>query len=178
MNNTKRTLSIVAVLTAATLVVGAFAAATAITQSAFAYYQKKKDDKKGDGGNTLTAQINRQKASESGWDNTEEQEAQNLICTHPGNNATCTEEGVAAASAAIAAAKRTCEQCFTTFLTPDQITGVLNGRTPESACPVFRSGVILSKSEFRNALGDARVDPTIANDLIACLRDAGVVFGP
>ena len=75
-------------------------------------------------------------------------------------------------------AKRTCEQCFTTFLTPDQITGVLNGRTPESSCPVFRGGPVLSESQFRDALGDARVDPTIANEIIACLRDAGVVFIP
>jgi hypothetical protein len=38
--------------------------------------------------------------------------------------------------------------------------------------------IILSESEFRNALDDAKVDPTIANELIACLRDAGVMFGP
>jgi hypothetical protein len=41
MNNTKTTLAIVAILMAATLVVGTFAA-TATTQSAFAYQQKKK----------------------------------------------------------------------------------------------------------------------------------------
>ncbi len=110
------------------------------------------------------------RGSVSGFDNTAEQECENLICTHPGNNATCTEEGSTTASAG--GAKRTCEQCFKTFLTPDQITGVLNGRTPESACPVFRGGLVLSESEFRGALGDAKVNPTIANELIACLRDA------
>jgi hypothetical protein len=70
MNNTKktRTLAIVAVLTAATLVVGVtFAAAT---HSAFAYFPKKDDkkDKKdggNDNGNTVTAQVNKQK--ESKW---------------------------------------------------------------------------------------------------------------
>ena len=87
MNNT-RTLAIVAVLTAATLVVGVTVAATA-TPSALAYGQKKggndKKDKERDNGsasgNTDTAQIEKQKASVSGFDNTAEQEAQNLICT-------------------------------------------------------------------------------------------------
>jgi hypothetical protein len=95
MNNT-RTLAIVAVLTAATLVVGVTFAAT---HSAFAYFPKKDDkrDKERDGGNnngnTVTAQINKQKASQSGWDNTQEQEAQNTICTHPASGASCVSEG-------------------------------------------------------------------------------------
>ena len=98
MYNTKtRTLATVAVLTAATLVVGITFAAT---HSAFAYFPKKDDkkDKERDGGNdngnTVTAQVNKQKESQSGWDNQQEQEAQNTICTHPGN--TCTQEGAAA----------------------------------------------------------------------------------
>jgi hypothetical protein len=93
MNNT-RTLAIVAVLTAATLVVGVTFAAT---HSAFAYLPQKDDkrDKKDGGnnnGNTVTAQINKQKAYQSGFDNDQEQEAQNTICTHPGSNATCVSE--------------------------------------------------------------------------------------
>jgi hypothetical protein len=139
MNNT-RTLALLAVLTAATLVVGTLAATTTIaTQSAFAGGGKKdKEDKfmkmkekdkqdttykkgpprplrqdnnnkaqdngynKDDGsggngnGNTVTIQVNKQKGKQSGWDNTQSQEAQNVICTHPGNNATCSQEGVAA----------------------------------------------------------------------------------
>jgi len=94
MNNT-RTLAIVAVLTAATLVVGVTFAAT---HSALAYLPQKDDkrDKEKDGGNnngnTVTAQINKQKEYQSGWDNDQEQEAQNTICTHPGSNATCVSE--------------------------------------------------------------------------------------
>jgi hypothetical protein len=102
MNNTK-TLAIVAILTAATLVVGVtFAAAT--THSAFAYKKdngKDRKDMKGkdasDNGNsnsnanTVTVQADKQKASVSGFDNTAEQEAQNLICTHPSTN--CISEG-------------------------------------------------------------------------------------
>jgi hypothetical protein len=174
MNNTK-TLAIVAVLMAATLVVGTFAA-TATTQTAPAYQKKKRGGSQENSrdGNTVTLQACKQDGTESGFDNSLAQECQNVICTHPGNNATCTGEGATTTTAA----KRTCEQCFTKFLMPDQITGVLNGRTPESACPVFRDGLVLSESEFRGALGDAKVNPTIANELIACLRDAGVVFGP
>jgi hypothetical protein len=172
MNNTTATTLTIAAILAATLVVGV---TLVTTTTAFAF---KKGNEGSKDGNTVTAQINAQRGSISGFDGSFEQEAQNLICTHPGNNATCTEEGATTASAAVAAAKRTCEQCFTTFLMPDQITGVLNGRTPESACPVFRGGLVLSESEFRGALGDAKVNPTIANELIACLRDAGVVFGP
>jgi hypothetical protein len=77
MTNTK-TLAIVAVLTAATLVVGVTFAAAA-TPSAFAY--KKGGDK--EDGNTITAQINVQKGRVSGHDNSLEQEASNVICTHP-----------------------------------------------------------------------------------------------
>jgi hypothetical protein len=72
--NSTRALAIVAVLTAATLVIGVTFAAT---PSAFA---------KGDG-NTVTIQKNKQKGSQSGFDNDFEQEATNLICTHP--DATC-----------------------------------------------------------------------------------------
>jgi hypothetical protein len=94
MNNT-RTLAIVAILTAATLVVGVTFAATS---AAFAY-KKGGDDRKDKGrdngskdGNTVTIQANKQKASVSGFDNDLEQEAQSVICTHPGENATCTSE--------------------------------------------------------------------------------------
>ena len=97
MNNTRtNTLAIVAVLTAATLVVGVtFAAAT---HSAFAYLPKKdnKKDKERDGGNdngnTVTIQANKQKAYQSGFDNDQDQEAENTICTHPGSNSTCRVE--------------------------------------------------------------------------------------
>jgi hypothetical protein len=42
---------------------------------------------KGNDGNTVTDQANKQKGIQSGWDNDFEQEATNLICTHP--DATC-----------------------------------------------------------------------------------------
>jgi hypothetical protein len=97
MNNTKTSLAIVAVLTAATLVIGLTVAATA--HSAYAAYGKDdKKDKARDGGsgnkngNTVTVLKAENKGSASGFDTSVNQEAENLICTHPGSNATCTSE--------------------------------------------------------------------------------------
>jgi hypothetical protein len=120
MNNTK-TLAIVAVLTAATLVVGLTVAAT-MTTSAFAggskrygqdkYMKGGQDSYKKDGndtynkgtrdngndggsgnqnGNTVTILKADNKGSTSGFDTTVNQEADNTICTHPSTN--CISEG-------------------------------------------------------------------------------------
>ena len=115
MNNTKtRTLAIVAVLTAATLVVGLTVAAT-ITPSAFAGggkkdrqdknikggeqdgYKKDRQDKKdrkanggkdngSNNGNTNTVQVLKQKAKASGKFSIVQQNGQNVICTHPSSS--------------------------------------------------------------------------------------------
>jgi hypothetical protein len=94
MNNATN-LAIAAILMAATLIVGGtFSATTA--QSAFAY-QKKKVGGTQDGGskngNTVTTEECKNRGSASGFDTAVDQECENLICTHPGNNATCTQEG-------------------------------------------------------------------------------------
>ena len=92
MSNT-RTLAIVAVLTAATLVVGLTVAAT-MTTSAFAgggkknghdkYVKRGHDGYKKDGnGNTNTIQVLKQNAKASGKNSTVEQNGENSICTHP-----------------------------------------------------------------------------------------------
>jgi hypothetical protein len=98
MNNTKKTttLAVAAIFIAAALVVGgALAATTSATQSALAYSNKKKGgDENSNNGNTVTIQKCKQAAIQSGWDNDQEQECENLICTHPGENATCVQEGV------------------------------------------------------------------------------------
>src|SRR6266516_3712822 len=99
MNNTTRTktVAIFAIFMAATLVLGTFATTT--TQSAaFAYSNKKKGDENSRNGNTITIQKCKQAATQSGFDNNQEQECENLICTHPGENATCVQEGAAATS--------------------------------------------------------------------------------
>jgi hypothetical protein len=92
MNNTKTILA--AILISATLVVAG--TATTTTHSAFAYFPKKDNKKDGggnDNGNTITAQICKEKASQSGFDNDQEQECGNTICTHPGSGASCVSEG-------------------------------------------------------------------------------------
>jgi hypothetical protein len=113
MNSTKtKTLAIVAVLTAATLVVGLTVSAT-MTQSALAGGGGKKDGhdkyvKRGQGnggkdnssgnGNTNTIQVLKQKAKASGKNSIVEQNGQNVICTHPSTtspdstNGTCTSQ--------------------------------------------------------------------------------------
>jgi anionic cell wall polymer biosynthesis LytR-Cps2A-Psr (LCP) family protein len=116
--NSTRTLAIVAVLTAATLVVGLTVSAT-ITPSALAgggkkdghdkYVKRGHDDYKKDGhdkyvkgtqaygkdkgsgnGNTNTIQVLKQNAKASGKNSTVEQNGENSICTHPSE--TCTSQ--------------------------------------------------------------------------------------
>jgi hypothetical protein len=91
MNNTT-TLAIAAVLMAATLVVGGTLGATT---SVFAYQKKGESGSKN--GNTVTIQKCKQDAKQSGFDNNQAQECENLICTHPGSNATCVSESEGAA---------------------------------------------------------------------------------
>ena len=125
MNNT-RTLAIVAVLTAATLVVGLTVAATMTTSASAGgkrygqdkYMKRGQDSYKKDGqdtynkgtrdngndggsgnrnGNTVTILKAENKGSASGWDTKVNQEAENLICTHPsedgnGYGGTCVSE--------------------------------------------------------------------------------------
>ena len=100
MNNTstRNLTSIVAVFMAATLVVG-IGTFTTTTQSTAYAYQKKgggEDNRKGNGnGNTVTIEECKNRGSASGFDTALDQECENLICTHPGDNATCVQEGAA-----------------------------------------------------------------------------------
>ena len=66
-----------------------------------------------------------QKGIQSGFDNALEQECQNLICTHPRNNATSSREGVVVTPTP-SIVKKTCEQCLTTILTQAQLTALEN----------------------------------------------------
>jgi hypothetical protein len=173
MNNTKRSLTaITAILLAAALVAGT--AGTFVTKTAFA--------SSNNSGNTVTGLAAQNRGFASGFDTTTDQEAQNVICTHPGENAACTQEGAAATP-------RTCEQCFSTILSLDertrlltalstmwaenptiaQVCNILEGKDPRNPIP--------TEAEVREFLS-VQVqlkDPTI-NDLIACLKQAGIVF--
>jgi hypothetical protein len=73
------------------------------THSAFAYAKKKDNGERNDNGDTVTVLTATNRGSASGFDTAVNQEASNLICTHPANNATCSHEteGVALASASV-----------------------------------------------------------------------------
>ena len=149
MNNT-RTLAVSAIL-AVTLVVGTFAATTT-TQSAYAY---KKGDK--GNGNTDTIQACLQKGIQSGFDNTFEQECQNLILTHP---------------------VKTCEQCFTSLLTPTQIlivTHAVGISNIELFCALLVQSPIPIEV-LQDLLRLAGVSASVQAQLIQCLLNAGITF--
>ena len=168
--------AIVLIFTAATLVVGA-GTFTTTEQSAYAY---KKDNGKGNGnGNTVTIQKCKQAAIQSGWDNTQEQECENLICTHPGENATCVQEGVVVTPTPTPTpVKSPCEQCFTSLLFQTQINTVvadLHATSLADLCRILEQNNT-SLDAFQSALDDADVSLNIQAELIACLRDLGIVF--
>jgi hypothetical protein len=189
MNNTtttKRNLALAAVFMAATLVVGTIAVTTTTIattgQSAFAYSQKKDNGKGNDNGNTVTIEECKNKGSASGFDTAVDQECENLICTHPGNNATCVQEGAVAAAvqqgSQTTPVKLTCEQCFTKFLNADQISLVIQatGRslTLGQFCAILPK--VASESGLIDLLEFIGVSPSVAKQLIQCLKDAGIVF--
>jgi hypothetical protein len=126
--------------------IGSGAIIATSTQSAFAYSKKKGvHDNNGNNsknGNTVTIEECKNRGSASGFDTAVDQECENLICTHPGNNATCVSEGRAAATVVAQTANLTCEQCITKFLTPQHIQrlfGILDDfpHTLENLCPVL-----------------------------------------
>jgi hypothetical protein len=80
-NKTQNLTAITAILLAATLVVSGTFAST-MTKTAFAASNKN--------GNTVTAQKAQNEGSASGFDTSLDEGAQNVICTHPGENAICT----------------------------------------------------------------------------------------
>jgi hypothetical protein len=180
MNNTKTTtLAIVAVFMAATLVVGTFATITTTIGTAFAYQKKRGGSQENSkNGNTITLQKCKQAASESGFDNTEEQECQNVICTHPGENATCSQEG-AAVTPKPTPVKLTCEQCFTTILNSKQKTDFetrFGAFADTCAFFVDPAEGPPSENNFRAQLQNLGIPLPTINELIACLKQAGIVF--
>jgi hypothetical protein len=179
MNNTK-TLAIVAIFMAATLVVGTFAA-TATTQTALAYQKKNRGGSQENSrdGNTVTLQACKQDATESGFDNSLAQECQNVICTHPGNNATCVQEG--AATTKTPPVKLTCEQCIRNHLNDAQIKvllGIANKATLGEVCDILHTGTQHDIQDlFISILGpNLPGSEAEAALIIQCLLDAGIVF--
>jgi hypothetical protein len=131
-------------------------------------------------GNTVTIEECKNRGSASGFDTAVDQECENLICTHPGNNATCVSEGRAAATVVAQTANLTCEQCITKFLTPQHIQrlfGILDDfpHTLENLCPVLHG--IATEQEFRQLLDDIGFSqPGLQDRLLSCLSKAGALF--
>jgi hypothetical protein len=184
---TKRNLALAAFFVAVTLVVGTLATTTntiATTgQSAYAYSQKEDNGKGNDNGNTVTIEECKNRGSASGFDTALDQECENLICTHPGENATCVQEGAVATTTTTTTptpVKLTCEQCFTKFLSSTQRTILLGaaGNLPTLGELCARLPTLTSEVGLRSFL----ISPTIglsesaAAQLIQCLKDAGIVF--
>jgi hypothetical protein len=173
MNNTKSLTAITAILMAATLVAG--------TAGTFVSIKSALAASNNNSGNTVTGLGAQNRGFSSGFDSTTDQEAQNTICTHPGENAACTQEG-AVAVAAPQPTKKTCEQCFTTKLSADQISGVLDSikrRLGVDSLAEFCLALqqnMFPETVFRAILNDAKVDLTTQNEIIACLKDIGILL--
>jgi hypothetical protein len=164
---------------AAILVIGTIAATTTVTTTALAFFPKKDNKRDGkDGGNgngnTITIQKCKQAATQSGWDNDQSQECQNVICTHPGESATCVQEAAVTTNATTPPVKLTCEQCLTKFLNFVQIINLREFVGPDLCA---RLSTLLTTETFQAILvRDVGVSETVAAQLIQCLIDAGVQF--
>jgi hypothetical protein len=103
-----------------------------------------------------------------------------VICTHPGENATCVQEGAAAVQQGnqTTPVKLTCEQCFTKFLSSAQLE-LLCIRLP-SECPLqllcSRLPFILTEAGLVDFLVRLGLSESAALQLVQCLKDAGTVF--
>jgi hypothetical protein len=187
MNNTKA-LTIVAVLMAATIVVGTFAATTTVAQSAFAYPQKKDNGKGNGNGNTVTIEECKNKGSASGFDTTTNQECENLICTHPGVGATCVSEAaVVSNQTGGGVTSDPCLTCFTESLSATEQTNFVNlvasqfgfkVSSIEDICKIINTGTI-SGGQIELVLGSLiqrdQISIAHAQDLLNCLVQARLI---
>jgi hypothetical protein len=134
-------------------------------------------------GNTVTALAAKNKGFASGFDTSVDQEAQNVICTHPSNNATCTQEG--AVVVATPTPRESCEQCFTNSIQEqgqiNSIINFINAQVPSvtslaDLCESLQNGTV-SGDLLGDALRDAGVSDLTASEIFACLeRTLGIVF--
>jgi hypothetical protein len=144
MNNTRTLAAIAAIsIIAATLVVGGTFAALTTPQSALAYQKKKVEgDKNSKNGNTITEQKCKQAATESGFDNTEEQECGNTICTHPGNNASCVSENEGAVTpTSTSTSSTTSPPIPVNAVTCNNTSTPFNGQLSQQCCIVVQINI-------------------------------------
>jgi len=112
-----------------------------------------------------------------------------MICTHPNNDGTCSEEGVVTSSTITSAAgnntvptPKTCQECFTSIFTPTQISAInaLAGNDQVAIVCGQVAGGEISESLFISFLTQPGTGISLkqANDLVACLKTFGIVFIP
>jgi hypothetical protein len=126
-------------------------------------------------GNTVTGLAAQNRGFVSGFDTKADQEAQNVICTHPGENAACSQEGAAAAAAST---NLTCEQCFMKFLSGDvQIPLLLKLAKVTSLTELCDRLPRVIEAELEAVLiKRIGVSEPVAAQIIQCLIDAGIHF--
>jgi hypothetical protein len=184
MNNTK-TLALVAIFMAATLVVGTFAAA-ATTQTALAYQKKNRggSQENSKDGNTVTLQACKQDATESGFDNSLAQECQNVICTHPSAGAACVSESAVNKTVT----SDPCADCFTTKLDVKEQTAFIqavahlgfNVKSIEDICKIINTGTVTVKQIeliLITLVLTGKITEGHARALFDCLQQAGLISG-
>ena len=71
----------------------------------------------------------------------------------------------------------TCPECFTTYLTDEQIEQVYGETTPEEECAFLQSGNhTQTEAGLRNVLAGVGVSEENIDNLIECLIDNGAIF--
>jgi hypothetical protein len=102
--------------------------------------------------------------------------------TAPGNNTALGNNTAPGNNTTPIPTPRTCEQCFTTILNStetDNVLGFFDITQAEGGitalCGILSRG---SETTFRTDLLGLGIDITTINDLIACLKAAGIVFAP
>jgi hypothetical protein len=73
----------------------------------------------------------------------------------------------------------TCAQCFTSLLNTTQLNAVKETFAVTDPCSINLIGLLITESDFREILIlQDSISLTTANELIACLKAAGIVFSP
>jgi hypothetical protein len=72
---------------------------------------------------------------------------------------------------------RTCEECFTTILTPQQIDAFLNASgVADNIADLCANLTGFSEDAVRELLTESGVSASTQNELITCLEEAGIEF--
>ena len=171
--------------------ISALKLALAIAKKPTGHGDKKTRDNNGSGngnGNTVTIEECKNRGSASGFDTATNQECENLICTHPGENATCVQEGAAAVNNAVnkTAPIDPCLTCFTQNLNSDEQAAFIQAIVKLG----FRISSIEDICKIINQVSELQIELILrvlaaggdiseghARALFDCLQQAGLISG-